>query len=132
MTLIVSDIIVAHPSWTSGALVVARLAQVCMWIYIIKTIVMAVLLHGRFARLATSLLKELVEEGNENALRYIVSTVTLRCILEISTDMLELLTREAIVKGLLGNTEKAMLIYALQNIGLTGSRRRQEAVLRIM
>jgi len=130
--LMLNDVVVAIPSLGKVTFIFASAVSVIMWIHIAWTLWYAWRVYGEFADKCQRLLRDIVKEGNGNALKYLFACVSLRCLLEVSRDVLELLYRDALEGNLLGNTEKAMFIYALQNIGLCGSRRRQEAVKQIL
>lgn len=130
--LMLCDVVTAVPPLGNTVYNFARILNSLMLAYIIWSVVHGWRAYGKFAGRGTKLLKQIVKEENGTALKYLLATVSLRALLEMSKDALDLLTSEAVESGLLSNTEKANVIYALQNIGLRGSCRRQEAVKRIL
>jgi len=89
------------------------------------------LLLGARVESLNELLEEVVRERRKPYLTYILATVSVATLMEVSKSMLWLLTEQALHDDLLDTTSKAILIDALQKAGLR-STKRQMAIMRLI
>lgn len=130
--LMLTDIVATIPSISKFSYFILQIFTAIMYVAALVTLVRAWRLHGQISTKVTHILKSVIESNDSEALNYFVSSVSLRCLLDCSGALKELLTWDPIRLKLLGTREKAMCIYVLQNVGLYSSRRRQEAVKHIL
>lgn len=116
--------------WRVAALI-GDFAEVVIILLTITHFVRRLFFLGARVEKLNELFEEVVQSGREPYLTYILATVSMATCIEVSKNMLEILTLRALQDELLDTTSKAVLIDALQKAGLR-SVQRQEAIGRII